>query len=86
MVDLESLDNDDEERVRSLIDKHINETGSDVGIRVLAAWDATKTKFVKIMPRDYKRVLIAAAEARDAGTDEIEAIMASAKERGARHG
>jgi len=41
---------------------------------------------VKIMPRDYKRVLEAAAAAREAGTDEMEAIMASAKERGARHG
>ena len=86
MVDLEGLDDHDVEVVKGLIDAHVVETGSDVGIRVLADWDTARTHFVKVMPRDYKRVLVAAAEARAAGTDEMEAIMASAKERGARHG
>jgi len=86
MVDLDELDGDDEEVVKGLIDRHVVETGSDVGIRVLADWDSSKESFVKVMPRDYKRVLEAAAAARAAGTDEMEAIMASAKERGARHG
>ena len=86
MVDLENLVEEDEELLKSLIDAHITETGSDVGIRVLADWDSAKRAFVKVMPRDYKRVLVAAAAAREAGTDEMEAIMASAKERGARHG
>jgi glutamate synthase (NADPH/NADH) large chain len=53
---------------------------------VLADWDEMRGSFIKVMPRDYKRVLDAAAGAREAGTDEMEAIMASAKERGARHG
>ena len=86
MVDLDPLNDDDEETIRSLVDKHVVETGSDVGIRVLADWDTSKSRFVKVMPRDYKRVLNAAAEARANGTDELDAIMASAKERGARHG
>ena len=86
MVDLENLAADDEELVKGLIDRHVTETGSDVGIRVLADWDKAKLAFVKVMPRDYKRVLEAAATARANGTDEMEAIMASAKERGARHG
>ena len=81
MVDLDPLDDEDEETIRSLVDKHIVETGSDVGIRVLADWDESKARFVKVMPKDYKRVLNAAAEARANGTDELDAIMASAKEK-----
>lgn len=86
MVDLDPLVPDDEETIKSLIDRHVVETGSDVGIRLLADWDNARSQFVKIMPRDYKRVLEAASSAREAGTNEMEAIMASAKERGARHG
>ncbi len=86
MVDLERLEQADAEEVKALIDSHVVETGSDVGIRVLADWESAKLNFVKVMPRDYKRVLEAAAAARAAGTDEMEAIMASARERGARHG
>ena len=86
MVDLDEMAADDESTVKALIDQHVVETGSDVGIRVLADWESVKSMFVKVMPRDYKRVLEAAAAAREAGTDEMEAIMASAKERGARHG
>ena len=86
MVDIDPMNQEDEDTVKALIDQHVIETGSDVGIRVLADWDVAKDAFVKVMPRDYKRVLEAAASARAAGTDEMEAIMASAKERGARHG
>ena len=86
MVDLDPLDDGEEQRLAELIDRHVEETGSDVGIRLLADWDKARTSFVKVMPRDYKRVLEAAAEARAAGTDELEAIMASARARGARHG
>ncbi len=86
MVDLDELTEEDEATIQDLIDRHVIETGSDVGIRLLADWQSVRTSFVKVMPRDFKRVLTAAADAREAGTDEMEAIMASAKERGARHG
>ena len=80
MVDLETLDAQDSETLRSLIDRHVVETGSDVGIRLLADWDVARHRFIKVMPRDYKRVLEAAAQARQRGEDEMEAIMASARE------
>ncbi len=86
MVDLDPLDDADVTQLQGIIDNHVVETGSDVGIRLLADWDSAQGKFVKVMPRDFKRVLTAAAAARDEGRDEIEAIMASANERGARHG
>ena len=85
MVDLETLGEDDEELLQGLIDQHITETGSDVGIRILADWAESKERFVKVMPSDYKRVLEAAAHARATGADEMEAVMASARE-GAKNG
>ena len=86
MVDLDPLSPQDFEDLKGLIDNHISETGSDVGIRILADWNRLQTRFVKVLPRDYKRVLSAAAEARKDGRDEIDAIMASANQRGVRHG
>jgi glutamate synthase domain-containing protein 2/glutamate synthase domain-containing protein 1/glutamate synthase domain-containing protein 3 len=64
MVDLEPLSGmDDLELVRALIDNHAALTGSDQARRVLDAWSETAPLFVKVMPRDYKRVLSAQARA-----------------------
>ena len=41
-------------------------------------WDAVE-RFVKIMPKDYKRVLSAEREALANGTDPVEAVMAAAR-------
>ena len=64
MVDLETLDDDDEGLVRRLLARHAQLTGSTVARRVLDGWPSTRTQFVKVMPRDYKRVLAAEARAR----------------------
>jgi glutamate synthase (ferredoxin) len=64
MVDLEPLESvEDVELVRGLIQRHIAATGSDHAARILDAWRHMSTLFVKIMPRDYKRVLTAQAAA-----------------------
>jgi glutamate synthase domain-containing protein 3 len=57
LVDLEALTDDDAQEVKALITEHVARTGSLVGRNVLAAWDGTVARFVKVMPRDYKRVL-----------------------------
>jgi len=58
MVDLEALENPEDRRdLHDLIQRHVTHTGSAVGQRLLADWDTTVTQFVKVMPRDYKRVL-----------------------------
>ena len=63
MVYLESLTEDEDVRaVRRLIEDHLRYTGSETAKRVLADWDAALTKFVKVMPKDYKRVLAERAE------------------------
>ncbi len=57
LVDLDELTGADEEEVRALIAEHAARTGSLVGRNVLASWERASQRFVKVMPRDYKRVL-----------------------------
>lgn len=58
MVDLEALEDPEEIReVREMIAKHADYTGSDKAEEVLANWDSMIPTFIKVMPRDYKRVL-----------------------------
>ncbi|MGB0093216.1 MAG: glutamate synthase large subunit [Solirubrobacteraceae bacterium] len=58
LVDLEPLTADDEAEVQALIKEHVARTGSLVGRNVLASWDrVARDRFVKVMPRDYRRAL-----------------------------
>ena len=58
LVDLEQLtDAEEEEQVKALIAEHAARTGSLVARNVLASWDQRRAQFVKVMPRDLKRVL-----------------------------
>jgi glutamate synthase (NADPH/NADH) large chain len=79
MVDLESLTEEDAEWLRERIDRHRTETGSTVAEQVLAEWERTRDSFVKVMPKDYKRVLEAERQARVEGRDPVEAVMAAAR-------
>ncbi len=77
MVDVETLDEDDTDYLHGIIQAHVDATDSAVGQRVLADWSGQQRHFVKVMPRDYKRVLKAIAEAERDGADIDEAIMAA---------
>ncbi|MEJ7892201.1 MAG: glutamate synthase large subunit, partial [Solirubrobacteraceae bacterium] len=57
LVDLDELDTDDERALFELITEHRDRTGSTVAAGLLDAWPEALSRFVKIMPRDYKRVL-----------------------------
>ena len=64
LVDLEELTDDDAAEVKGLIAEHTARTGSLVGRNVLASWDrAARERFIKVMPRDYRRALQEAAQA-----------------------
>ncbi|HET8980511.1 MAG TPA: glutamate synthase-related protein [Solirubrobacteraceae bacterium] len=76
LVDLEALAEADETEVKALISEHAARTGSLVARNVLASWDRALQRFVKVMPRDYKRVLEQRAAA------EREATLAASGERG----
>ncbi|MGB3471763.1 MAG: glutamate synthase large subunit [Erythrobacter sp.] len=47
----------DAERLRILVERHQLHTGSAVAGELLANWDESLTRFVKVMPRDYKNAL-----------------------------
>jgi glutamate synthase (NADPH/NADH) large chain len=79
MVDLDALDDADVEWLQGAIVAHVDATDSAVGQRILADWSGEVTKFAKVMPRDYKKVLVAIAEAEAEGKDVGEAIMAAAR-------
>ncbi len=66
MVDLEALtDPEDLALVLRLVQRHVRYTNSALGARILDAWEVVQSAFVKVTPRDYKRVLAAEARARE---------------------
>lgn len=81
MVDLDMFDtfgDDDVSWLREILAAHARATDSVPAQTILADWARLGTNFVKVMPRDYRRVLAAIAEAEADGTDPEEAIMAAA--------
>ena len=78
MVDVEPLDANDHEWVFGILLRHREETGSPVAGRVLTEWRHSALDWVKVMPRDYRRVLEATARAEQEGRSVDEAVMAAA--------
>ncbi len=77
MADLEKLTITDSDFLLDLVTRHQQETGSSVAAGLLADWSAALARFRRVMPRDYKRVLAAARQAEQDGTDVSEAVMAA---------
>ena len=81
MVDLERLEDPDElELVWKLIQRHRFYTSSSRAARILAHWPQMAPKFVKVMPRDYKRVLQALQRVQSSGLTGEQATMAAFEE------
>ncbi len=79
MVDLESLAEDEDiETIKLLLTKHVQYTQSTVAQKILDKWRHYQSKFIKVMPKDYKRVLLAIKKARETGMPEDEAVMEAA--------
>jgi glutamate synthase (NADPH/NADH) len=58
MVDLEELDDETEiSFIRGLVADHLKYTGSTVAEQVLENWEDSVSSFIKVMPREYKKVL-----------------------------
>lgn len=75
MVDLETIGADDEELVAELLRNHVRYTQSTVAQEILDNWHREMKNFVKVMPKDYKKVLLAIENARRTGIPEDQAIM-----------
>jgi len=58
MVGLEPVhEHEDLDLIQGLLQRHVEYTGSTVALRILEGWPELATKFVKVMPREYRRVL-----------------------------
>jgi glutamate synthase (ferredoxin) len=81
MVDIGALTEPEEiAAVRAMIERHLNYTGSARAKQVLAAWDTMAPKFVRVMPRDYNRMLNCIARAHEQGLTGEDAIMEAFEE------
>ena len=81
MVGIEKLEAGVEiAEVKKLITTHLNYTNSPRARQLLDQWDLTVPKFVKIMPKDYKRMLACIDRAQGQGLTGDEAIMAAFEE------
>ena len=58
MVDLDPLDAEDAAEVKRMIEKHFSYTASTVAKFVLDDFDNQLSHFVKVYPRDYKKVMM----------------------------
>ena len=77
MVEIEPLGPEDETLVHELLLRHAEETDSPVAAAFVADWDPSR--FAKVMPIDYKRVLEARRRAQEEGRDPAEAVMEAAR-------
>ena len=58
LSDIEKMSKEDEDELKGLIKEHLDATGSAVAKKILANWKNEVLNFKKVMPRDYKRVLL----------------------------
>ncbi len=78
MVDLEAVEDAAEmAELEAMIRRHMEYTDSPVAKRLLTQWPDVVRQFVKVMPRDYKRMLEAFARVEAEGLSGDEAAMAA---------
>jgi len=73
LVGFDAILPDESEELRAWIEEHARLTGSPVAERLLADWQTTLNRMVKVMPHDYKRAL---AEMSAEGEQEVAAAAA----------
>ena len=61
IVELETLTEEDTTTIHNLILNHKKYTGSALATLLLDDFDAQSRAFIKVMPREYKRILEAKA-------------------------
>ncbi|MBI2913426.1 MAG: glutamate synthase large subunit [Chloroflexi bacterium] len=75
MVFLESLEDEDVQTIKEMTRKHAEYTDSALAWKILSNWRESVQRFVKVMPKDYKRMLEALKMVEAAGLSGEEAIM-----------
>ena len=78
MVSLSPVDGDEELAwLRSMVDRHVDLTGSTLGAGLISEWTNASQRFIKVLPVDYKRAMDAMKEVEDLGLTGDEAVMAA---------
>ena len=77
MVEVEELDKEDLEFLSKILNSFLEETKSNLAKDLLQNNEISQ--FKKIMPKEYKRVLLAKAKAEQEGLDPIKAIMEASR-------
>ncbi len=80
MVGLENLAEQSVEEIqelKTLIENHVHYTGSNLGKTFLNEWNDRAKKFVKVIPKDYKRMMDAIERVKKAGLSGEDAVMAA---------
>ena len=72
MVDVLPLDKEDTQWLHETLQEHIAMTDSPRAKQMVAQWDVNSSKFVKVLPRDYARVMAVLAKASADGVSEEE--------------
>jgi glutamate synthase (ferredoxin) len=63
--------------VHSMIRNHYKFTGSEVAHRILESWEESVLDFVKVIPKDYKRMFASIENGKKSGLSNEQAIMAA---------
>ncbi|MBP3962411.1 glutamate synthase large subunit [Paenibacillus lignilyticus] len=78
MVLLERVEDPrDSAELQGMIQRHVANTGSAIGDRLLSDWESSKAKFVKIIPKDYKRMLEQIEKMEQTGLAGDDALLAA---------
>jgi len=68
------VDEEDKKECRTLIENHAKFTGSTVAKRILDDWKTAPQQFIKVYPRDYRRVLEEAMRIKAENKKEMEEV------------
>jgi glutamate synthase (ferredoxin) len=74
-VDLEMASAEDLQDIKRMVQRHETSTQSVRAAQLLALWDDVASQFVKVMPKDYRRMLEAIQQAEKEGLVGEEAVM-----------
>ncbi|HIS57430.1 MAG: glutamate synthase large subunit [Lachnospiraceae bacterium] len=76
MILIEKVDNKyDEQELKQLIESHVKATGSEKGKEILDRFDDYVTKFKKLIPKEYKKMMVLSAKLEEKGLTGEQAQM-----------
>lgn len=75
LVDLQPVPAEDSERLLAIVSKFFAETGSKVADSLMKDWQKSLSRFTRVMPRDYARILKIISSAKSSGKSVDAAII-----------